>query len=439
MNLQEALAVARQPLRVTGLSDAVLAREVNALNEANAPVLVEVPALNSAFPVRAADVLLRLAAATRAHYGADVLEAQAFWGLLRYLGFFDSDHRCHMRLSDAGHRIPGNQRRVASEEVGIGLSVIIAELWVSAISRNRTATRTVDVDVALEDHAIGIRGHIRPVRQVGRRRPDYVLINESSTDENSFSVAVLESKGTKSQWYMYRQLASAAYQLQGLRVDGRRPPGLAVSALLNDLPVSVFALQTPDDHRDIDEAAVADEENGVRETDRGAQSIDDDSRNELRVDLDYEQLRPGGPEVSLSGDSVNAWILASSGLRASWAMIADLTGNDDAFRRWATRPMLNRLSRDASYERERTSVRLENGLDIRGTSNMVTLPGGRLEVLIGLEAEVDDALDRDDPRRILVAQRRLTPLREFSFRSDLDVDRVVSMNSDGTALVISPL
>ncbi|MEV4411380.1 hypothetical protein [Catellatospora sp. NPDC049609] len=77
---------------------------------------------------------------------------------------------------------------------------------------------------------------------------------------------------------------------------------------------------------------------------------------------------------------------------------------------------------------------------VRGTRSVVSLPGGELEMVLGVEAGVDDALTRGVPSEILAAQERVAMRR--STRVDPDAragDDVVAIGDDGSALVLRPL
>jgi hypothetical protein len=246
LDIWRALSIANSTLHLPGESDAALSSAVAALAPA-AYSLAPAPGLHGGAQVRIADVLLRLTQATRPKYQADVYDVHAHWGLLRYLGVFDrrwSASGDHVHLSDAGRRVVGNQRRVLSEELGIGLAVLLAESWSKSLSGSSATPRVVDIDVALEDETINVGGLIKTVQQVGSRRPDYLMLADDSTRRDRFRVSVLESKGTKSKPNRLHQLACASLQLTGVQVGGRVPPGLAVSTVLGDGAVAYSALQT---------------------------------------------------------------------------------------------------------------------------------------------------------------------------------------------------
>ena len=443
VNLSQALTIVNRPLNVWGTSDSALAKTVNATTGPAGPHLAEAPGLDGTFPIRAVDVLLRLATATRPRYQADVLEVHLHWGLLRYLGFFDHSYDgSTMLLSPAGNRITGNQRRVTSEEVGIGFAVLLAESWMSPTGGPPIVTRPIDVDVALHDMngTIFARGRPKNVKKIGTKRPDYILVSDTPGRPQAVRLAVLECKGTKTYNHAFKQLSTAAHQLHGIVVDGRHPPGLAVSTLLSNSPIGFYALESPREPR----RGHADPQQ-PRDYMAAAPRFEQSESEfvpafEVDVDISEANLAPDNTDIDVStSESVGAERLAVAALQASWASIADMAGNDVAFRRWASGPMLRRLNRDQGAQRERVARPLANGMTIRGVRNVVTLPGGRLEVVLGVESGVDDALSSTEPRRIIAAQQRLRHVRNERPDDGQAGDQVASVNSDGSALVLTPM
>jgi hypothetical protein len=88
-----------------------------------------------AVSLRPVEALHLLSLVTAPAYPADDLhDAYAWWGLLRYLGFFDHEAATHAHpmlcVSHPGAQVAGDQRRVASKELGIAFGVLLESMRV---------------------------------------------------------------------------------------------------------------------------------------------------------------------------------------------------------------------------------------------------------------------------------------------------------------------
>lgn len=430
MDLEQALRTVNTRLHLPGTSTATLAQQVRGLAAPAHLRIWPVDELDGGAVLRPADVLLALAVATRPRYEADVHDAHAQWALLRYLGVFDIDGR-DIALSPAGRRIVGNQRRVFSEEMGIGFAVCLARRWSVIGTSTPGSVMVLDVDVLL-DPAGG--GAFLPAVTVGSRRPDYVLVN---ADAGQVRLALLECKGTKIRSYVPRQLAAASEQLADLRIDGVELPGLAVGSLLANDTVEYFAVQRQPDPT-------------------GSQGDSFPAHGDVLHPWTLEDLPaaasywsdpfivravdPFGSAAEarsrISAPREPGEVLAAPVLAASWGVLADLAGNDVAVRRWA----------DAAERvvprrpRPRDEFAAPDGSLIRGVSNIVTLPGGRLEVVLGVLDYIDDALSNGDSDDILRAQRTSAANRgRIQRAAEVDVSAgVIAHGDDGSVLLLRP-
>jgi hypothetical protein len=236
MDLRTALRVVGTPLHFSGRSDLDLVEKLRPRLIADEDWIHYVSCLNSGVRMRPADLLRALAVATRPRYEREVHDVCAFWALLRYIGVFAEKASGHCGLSKAGRRILGNQRRVMSEEVGIGMAAALAGSWMASSRGGRsTAVELIDIDILLESGASWL------TKAPGAtRRPDYLVINKGL---DSAYIGLLECKGSKFPRNAVSQLASAYGQLGGLLVGGRPVRGLAVSATVADGGVSYSAVQ----------------------------------------------------------------------------------------------------------------------------------------------------------------------------------------------------
>ncbi|MFF5226952.1 hypothetical protein [Dactylosporangium sp. NPDC000521] len=429
MNLQQALDIVSTPLRVRGYSDNALVANVAKHASHGGPHLSTVPALHGDRSIRPADVLLRLASATRPRYQAELYDVHAHWGLLRYLGLFADGGGGRLVLSAAGRRIVSNQRRVTSEELGIGFAVLLAEEWIVDWRHDGSTVRTVDVDVALASGAIAAAEVRLLVHKTGVHRPDYLVVAESVSRPGAFSVALLECKGTKSRPNAYVQLGRAGAQLDSIMVGGRAPRGLAVSTVAANESITFHVLQhQPDASARMERGEVATQ---VRS------STPDATDGDLEVDLSQVFLEDL-PQVDLSdGGPVDPRHMIATALRGSWAALAELAGNDRALRRWAPTVMRARINRTDidRPRRERVDV---DGVSIVGVSNAISLPGGQLKVVLGVEGEVDEALAYGTSIDVMNAQQRIFRRELKYLHRERRSASVVSIADDGSALALMP-
>lgn len=427
VDLRRALDIVAQPWAYVGVSDAQLCADVQAYVDDDLGVR-HVPALDGEAAVRPLDVLLRLAVATKPQYQTDLYEVHRHWSLLRYLGLFESDSDGQLCLSSAGRRIVGNQRRVTSEELGIGFAVHRAQEWMASRWPGATTTGVIDIDAALSSGFVRAGAVTSSVVQRAGRRPDYLLIAESPGSEDRYHYAVVECKGTKGWRYGLTQMASACMQLRGVAVAGRQPPGLAVGTVLADDWVCCRALELSPGHRGHLEPATYRVELPEPSEDVAEVHIERETF-ERRVHVDIDE------EAPLSAED-----LVRAGMQASWASLADFAGNDYAFQRWAPPVFRANLDRDVQARPQRVERQTREGLDVVGVRNLITLPGGELEVVFGLVAEVDEALVRRDADRVIEAQRRVAE-RRAQARDVADRapgEDVTAVSDDGAVLILIP-
>ncbi|WP_290054009.1 hypothetical protein [Amycolatopsis solani] len=402
MNLEDAFTVVDTPVHLPGQSDDALIRQIRKRKEFSAPRKALSPAagLADGITLRPIEALHWLSYVTRPRYQDDVLDQYLWWGLLRYLGFFAHDYS-HSRspnlaLSPAGCRISGNQRRVTSEEMGIGFGAALAARWFDGTSA-ATLRSVVDIDVALD--ARFVFGPSAAVQHIGTRRADYLLIGADRHDSSRYVLRVLECKGTKNAGNAVAQLARAVGQLDGVTVGGRVPPGLATAVITGESRTSYLAVDPGDD----DEPSYA---------------------------LDIETIDRGrGFRLESDREDVSAAEIANAAVRASWAVLADFGGNVDAIRRWAPDVMRNRIERQP---RDRVTFETPIGT-ARGTSLEFRFGGERLTVRYGIDESVDDQLSDGLAGDVVAAQRAFADrLEPGSRRRVPESPEVLSATADGT-------
>ncbi|KRE55632.1 hypothetical protein [Phycicoccus sp. Soil748] len=405
-------------------STRVLAAAVNASAPPGGGGLVPVPALNRLTPLRPADVLLNLAKATAPRYRADVYEAYLKWAKWRYIGVFEP--RLHVarpcyRLSEAGRSVAHNQRRVLSEELGIGFSTSVLESHLTRRFGPHAVTQFVDVDVALDDNYVLVNGVPHGVGRRGNNRPDYIAVTTFPGSPGGH-LSLLESKGTKSVRHSIEQLAHASLQLNGISVGGAQAERYAISTVMNASAFYANALEL-ELSRDGDGPGDAAEETQP-------DFIVDDVIGGLDANRDLDV----GSEPDIRAER-----LAGASLLGSWASLADLSENQDAYLRWAPDVLKRRRARSTEDRRPRVTIEMESGLTARGVRSRVSMPGGDLEVFLGVIAEVDDALTRGDARDVLGAQASLAS-RRLDIGVSLDSDEEsYAIGGEGAALALRAL
>jgi hypothetical protein len=416
MDLRTAIRVVQTELSLPVESSVDLAYDVNTLSSPLG-TLEPVATLNREHLLKPLDVLLALALATRAHVQDDVLSAYQSWAVWRYLGVFDGWIHGHpFQLALAGTQIRGNQRRVMSEELGIGFAVKIAEQWINSGSDPNVVVRTVDIDDALFlGHAGWGSSYPRvSVESVASRRPDYLVVADDPFSTSRFTLGSLESKGTSAPNNL-KQLRSGNDQLKGVLVDGTQQPGLVAGTILNAHGVASAALQL-----------------SLPETvhNRGFEPVE--------VDLEYldggrswqeDARRWQHPKEALVGDA----------LSASLANLGDIAGKDEAFGTWASPSTKSRRNFTGSARKEERKVSHLDGEPLVGTSIRIPLPGGTLRIFTGVGEELVSTLLTGDAERALISQKNSKSRAEyFSERSEdtFSSQSIEAFSDDGAVVVI---
>ncbi|UMO99596.1 hypothetical protein [Amycolatopsis sp. EV170708-02-1] len=360
-------------------SDGLIHRVMNAPGFVNpGKTLSPASGLENGVVLRPIEALHQLAYATASRYQDDLLDIYAQWGLLRYLAFFDlvdvedltRTGPPRLKVSDAGSRIVGNQRRVASEEIGIGFGVLLARQWFARTGAGMAPVSIIDLDAALDDRYVFAGGARQAVRKIGKHRPDYLLVAADPQASRRYRIRTLECKGTKNRRTAIQQLGKAVRQLDGITVDGRTPVGLATSVVASDGALSYLAIDP------------GDEEEPAYEF--NSRLIDETRRFRLRDDIRDQ------PSLALTNAAVSA----------SWAMLADFGGNFLARERWTPEIMRARLRR-----RPRDRVHFDTPFGgARGTSVTFDFAEGQITARYAISEAVDQELGQGTTDRIIEAQ-----------------------------------
>jgi len=359
--------------------------------------------------VRPIDALLRLSLVTALTVADDVYALYKHWGWLRYLGAFD--HLSHPRRltldRQALEHVHANQRRVLSEDLGIGFGVLLAEKWCRA-SGALDPIRTTDIDKVLRNSRQfpGLTPN-----QNSTRQPDYLMQFASASDPSAIESRLLETKGTANASNAISQLAYASTQIASLLLDGSPIQGVAISTISTVRGVKYLAIDPPEKS---DPWIPEDEQ--VEKAKRNAPRFDE-SEGILRADKNE--------------------LLASATVTAN-ATLADFAGLDEVATKWLPDDRILRTRRPRQIR-----SRSLRGSDYVGSEFSIAAPGigGRLTVFQGVTLEVEEALQTGDDTRVRGAQdsflRRNRPtIENADVNGEMSQQETTAISGEGAILHI---
>jgi hypothetical protein len=395
MSLKEALWIVGTEANVFGSADHNLLAALNAAGGVPQGKRLALPAgLQGYFPVRPVEVLHALSYVTSPLYGNDIHDMYMQWALLRYLGFFERGVRGNKKIpplgvSEAGCRVAGAQRRVTSEELGVGFAVVLARRWFRHALGPGIPIGFIDVDAYVSGSGFG-----------GSIRSDYLLIAPDSVKADCYRVRLLECKGTWEEPLARIQMKKAVRQL-GSPVISPLPDGIAVSSVTWGSQIRCFAVET-----------------------RG--------KGEMCHQPDWEarDVRWGAGDPSSSAGSSG---FVATALRGTWGRLADFGGNVEARSIWSG-------TRDVAQVgiRERNEFQTPYGSAI-GVSETVTIGGIRISVTRAIHASVDSALGSGDPASVTAAQSRFAERTErFDGAQFGTASQLFSAAPDGSIFSLAP-
>jgi hypothetical protein len=366
MSLDHALRIVGAEAAVFGGADQYLLAELNAAGVVPQGKRLALPAgLQGDFPVRPVEVLHALSYATSPLYEDDLHDMYVRWGLLRYLGFFEHGERedemiPSLGVSEAGCRVAGTQRRVTSEELGVGFGVILARRWFRRALGAGVPIGFIDVDAYMSGSGLG-----------GSIRSDYLLIAPDTAKAGCYRVRLLECKGTQEEPVAWGQMRKAVRQL-GSAIICPLPDGIAVSSVTYGEQVRCFAVEA-----------------------RG------EGEASYQPDWDVKDVRWETGEIGRSAESGR---FLAAALRETWGRLADFGGNVEARNAWSSPDHEDDTVTQVGV-RERNEFQTPYGRAI-GVTETVTIGNVGLSVTRAIDASVDSALDSEDPVIVTAAQSR---------------------------------
>lgn len=388
MDLNQAMAVVGTPALFFGESDQWVA-DLAQGGLVNSRALA-IPDLHGGTHIRPVDLLLHLAHATRLNYQRTVLDVYMQWAIARYIGAFDTQRHPNpalqrIILSDAARRVVSNQRRVLSEDIGIGLASILSrEVFTS---RNPGMDlHLVDIDMAIASGLIGAPAG---------SRTDFLVVSTDRRNGHVLLLGVVEAKGSESRTNARLQLTKGARQIE-------------------ETVASVSGVS-------------------------GVVSVAQSGRDEVRYSVvEVEPLWTGG--IHDLGTSEGAMDL----MNASWAKIADIGDEPDLYMRLAPKKLKDRRP---SLNRDQRSVKVRQevwGNEYQGTEATIPLPGGRLHVFLGAETGLLRALASGKGDDVMGSRERLRRESGTGVGNRLDDSRdwearsskIESASEEGVALIL---
>lgn len=419
MTLNDAIQALNRPARIVGVSDPALAADVarrqrDLVATTGLPAKTSVSAavgLHGDMDVRPVEALLELARGTALNDDPEIAAVSRWWSTIRHLGTFAREPLTgSLRLDSAALQFIGpNQRRVLSEELGIGFGIVAAKRWCRARNPAVGPITAVDVDTALTN------GSVPNLRRNGRRQPDYLLRYPDAANPAVTVFELLETKGTVSSSTARDQLGRAATQLAGLTVGGQAMTGVAVSTVSTHTGFLLLAV-------DPEQAPT-----------RWSSSEEK---------LEYWRRSEGRPRVDVPKLDVDADELFASATNVDNAALAEYGGQHDAAVSWLPRIGPRALGRGNGTAVRATAaggfVGTELTTDIGGT-------GQRLRIFQGVERNIADALRGLDASAVAEAQRAFAQIerddpmgvRAGGFNQVTDEGLVAAILSDGSMLELS--
>lgn len=420
MTLHDAIRMMGAAAVIETHSDATLAGQVAQLQAADVrehqarrqelphkAAVIPALGLNANLQLRPIDAMLELARGTALHDDPEVAAFASRWSVLRYLGIFARNPQTlALHLDGVALQFIGpNQRRVLSEELGIGFGIVAAKHWCRTRVPEIGPIKAIDVDRALHD------GTVANLDLVGGRQADYLLAYPDPSSPNAMIYNVLETKGTVSKSTAKKQLGRAVTQLAGLTVDGRQMTGIATSTVSNEFGLVVMAVDP--EEREVSWEATPEALTRWRFAPSRSRSDD------VRLDVTADEL-------------------FARATNADNASLAQFGGMYDASRRWL--PSLG--TRDAEAQQPNEVRRTTDEGTFVGAEVVIEMPASRTRVRLyqGVEEHIAAGLRALDDTAVTQAQRAFAVTRtrtsEIPALSDKAVS-AVALSSDGSILEIS--
>ncbi len=413
--LRQAIDTMNDPGIVRAQSDVALVQKVAELQreylltDPRLPVkaaLSRADGLDGPLDAKPVEVMLELALGTTLNVSDAAASFGRRWSTLKYLGLFENDPLARtLNLSPSVlAEVGANQRRVISEELGIGFAAHAAKHWCRTRYPGVGAISVIDVDRTL------LNGSMPKLQRNGKRQPDYLLAFDDPTAPGRRRLELLESKGTVSSATAKSQLGRAVTQLAGLTVNGRTLTGLAVSTISTESGITLMAVDPEEDP--VSWAPTK------HDTDHWRGDEPKWSGEEPVVDFAPEEL-------------------VAKATNVDYATLAEFAGLSSATTRWLTR--FGTQGRSDLVTETRAGP---GGTSYIGQELVFQVGSEIVRMFQGVEADVVDGLRSGDPEAVLQAQRNGRPSSEDvadALKSGIgrDAASAVATTSEGAVLQLS--
>ena len=302
------------------------------------------------------------------------------WASLKYVGALRGDGGGtwqRLGLTEQTERVRANQRRVFSEELGVAFAIAAGERW-HAIAHGGSVN-VVSIDI---DNLVDVPGYRSwGIAHLAGKRTDFLQLSPTGNGM-WWRVSALEAKGTRQSNESYHQLAKADQQLGQLSIHNVTPPGLAVGSVLAIDKMYVNVLTRRVIGTSASKAARVDRRS------HGASALLIDLQTDIAM---TDQIDPFSD-------------IARAAIRTSWAQLGAVAGSPSVTSRWTSQPTDN-SSVDQSRE-------LETAFGpVRGMTATLNALNGRIEMQVGVAAEVFDALEHGDGDEVARTQIRVAANR----------------------------
>ena len=414
-SIRQCLAILNGHYRIDGISNTNLAARVNAHPHAQMPpgstlavkratVATGVDGSIQASPMQA---LLNLAKATAIAPNAQIFDWYQHWACLRYIGAFQPTGGS-LALSQQAARVRANQRRVLSEELGVGFGIQVALAWHNTIAGG-PPPHVIDLDLTLGDPLHWFNRQNGPTIVTDGRQPDY-LLTDRNTGSRTFRVLSLECKGSAETSTTIGQLARGVTQLSSLSLNGTTPQGIVVATVSNGNAIRYRAVDPPSDDTHI---TIENEDWEIARTTPRSSFL----RNEEAVAIGASTM--------------------ARGIRAGTGRLAIFSGNLAAARELLPLDLLEVAS---AFPRNRVTLENEHGL-FRGVAHSFpTTEGPSIQVFLGVDSRIDAAMESGSLDALLDAQDELKETHPTSGHSPPGVSEADSSSAvgiDGSIMQIS--